>query len=329
MPVTDARGRAVVDDEGHPVLERVRGTKSVDLTFSAPKSVSIVWSQADPALRREIEHGMLAGAASMLADMTLAKPVVAHRGGLEPASGFAAAAALHVFARASHADAAPAPQLHVHGIVVGVERSDGLFAAPELSGMFRRGAPLEGGAIARLRLAETLADIGFEIVNHGRYFEIAGVPAGLVERLSARARDVESSLEERRRARNGASLTNVERSMAALLTRPAKRDQAPLAATVASWRGHARDFGFGRDTIEAIRVGRGFAEPLEVRCRPLRPCLLTDDDAPPASRQRARFLELAAGRIRLAEAHAVLGAAMRHRGSPARGTAGPPPSPTR
>jgi conjugative relaxase-like TrwC/TraI family protein len=282
---------------------RVRGTKSVDLTFSAPKSVSVVWSQAGPDTRRVIVRGMVTAAEAMLAEMTLAKRVVAHQRTLHPAHGFAAAAALHVKARASEGDVVPSPQLHVHAVVVGVERSDGFFASPELSGMFRNGAPLEGGAVARARLAEALADHGFAIEQDGRYFAIRGVPQELVARMSARTRDVQADV-ARREAKVGRPLTNLERSVAALRTRSRKSTETTAAETAAAWRAQAHAAGFDRDAAEALR---GTGTPLDPATLAERSAAaLAAPAATKATNKRAALLERAAGRLRLAEAYNLL-----------------------
>jgi conjugative relaxase-like TrwC/TraI family protein len=294
--------KEVPADDGHPARVRVRGTKSVDLTFSAPKSVSVVWSQAGPETRRAIERGMVVAAEAMLGEMTLAKPVVAHQRTLHPAHGFAAAAALHVKARASEGDTIPSPQLHVHAVVVGVERSDGFFASPELSGMFRNGAPLEGGAVARARLAEALVDHGFAIDQDGRYFAIRGVSPELVERMSSRTRDVQADV-ERRAAQVGRPLTNLERSVAALRTRGRKSTETTAAETAAAWRAQARHAGFARAAVDAL-LGTG--TPLDPDTLPERRAATL---AAPAktTNQRAALLERAAGRLRLTEAYNLLG----------------------
>lgn len=271
------------DENGSRCTTRVPGTKSVDLTFSAPKSVSLVWSQAEPALRQQVEEAMLDAAAAMLANMTSGNRVVADKGTLTAAKGFAAAAALHVLARAARDDPVPAPQLHVHGIVVGVERGDGFFASPELSGFFKRRAPLEGGAVARLALAERLVDLGFTVEPDGRYFAVRGVPKGLADRLSGRSREVEREVADRERQR-GRNLNSLERSVVALQTRRPKNHEATPAETVAAWAACAAEFDFDTAAVEALRTGRGF------------------NGAAIAASDRIEYLERAAGRLRLREA---------------------------
>src|SRR5205823_11676515 len=101
----------------------------------------------------------------------------------ERAAGVAAALSLHVTARRAADDAAPAPQLHVHGVVVGLLRRDGRLVTPDPWKWFRDGAAREAGALGRAVLAERLAARGYAIEpetgNHHRYFELAGVPATL------------------------------------------------------------------------------------------------------------------------------------------------------
>ncbi len=304
LDLLDEHRRPVYDEEGRRRKVRLAGTKSVDLTFSAPKSVSVVWSQAEPGLRAEIEAAMLTAAEAVLANMTMEKPVVPLRRKLEPARGYAAAAALHVVARAARGAPVPAPQLHVHGLVVGVERSDGHYASPELSGMFKYGAPLEGGAVGRAKLAERLVELGFEIEQKDRYFEIAGVPAELLTAMSARAQEVEAGIRARERERGG-ELSKRERAAIALETRLPKAEEPLLSRTVATWAESAARFDFGPEKIAELRRGQGFSGRLEER---LAPVVSSATARLRASRRkvtpaeaRALLLECAAGRLRLEE----------------------------
>jgi conjugative relaxase-like TrwC/TraI family protein len=258
-PAVDSRGRPLYDNGGRRLKVKVKGTKCADLTFSAPKSVSVIWSQADAELQAKVEQAMLAAAGVMLGHLTHTKPIVSQRRVLSPACGFAAALSLHVSARAAAAQVTPAPQLHVHSVLLAVERTDGGPAAPELSGFFKGGAPLEGGALGRLALAEALADLGFRIDaetgRNGRFFEVSGVPDELVAAFSQRHRDV---LEEivALEASRGHTLTSTERTIAALSTRAPKAQQSAPAAASVEWRRVARQHGFDARAVEALRRPR-------------------------------------------------------------------------
>lgn len=264
---------------------------------------------------------MLDAAASMLENMTLAKPVVPYQGALRRPRGFAAAVSLHVLARAVRGAPVPAPQLHAHCLVVGVERPDGLFAAPELWGMFTGGAPLEGGAVGRAMLAERLVDLGFRVAQEGRYFEIAGVPAPLLASMSSRTREVTAAIREREA--DGRELGSRERAVVALVTRLPKGEEATPATTAAAWAATRGRFGFDAGGVEALRDGPGFAAGVEKRRAQVEtvasgrrvPGARTvggrsgsdgrSAAAAGARRSRVAFLECAAGRLRLAEALAA------------------------
>ncbi|MBS1882377.1 MAG: relaxase domain-containing protein [Actinobacteria bacterium] len=305
VPLNDEHGHPLRDENGREIVQRVRGTKSVDLTFSAPKSVSVIWSQADRGLREEIEAAMLVATGAMLREMTERKPVVAYRRDLIPADGYAAAAALHVVARAAREEPMPWPQLHVHAVVVGVGRGDGFFASPELSGMYRYGAPLEGGAVARARLAEALVDLGFGIERRGRYFEVRGVPAGLIERMSGRAREVAKVVGEREAA-SGRRLTQRERAVVAMQTRRAKSRELPRSAAREGWGEAAEEFGFGPEAVAAMRDGDGFTADLRGRRAAVAAALGAVEEKESAGERRAAVFERAAGVLRLEEAESLL-----------------------
>jgi conjugative relaxase-like TrwC/TraI family protein len=305
IPLNDEHGHPLRDENGHEITQRVKGTKSVDLTFSAPKSVSVVWSQAERELREEIEAAMLVAAGAMLREMTERKPVVAYRRELIPAEGYAAAAALHVVARAARGEEMPWPQLHVHAVVVGVGRGDGFFASPELSGMYRYGAPLEGGAVARARLAEALVDLGFGIERRGRYFEIRGVPPDVIGRMSGRAREVAAEV-GRREGDRGRPLTQRERSVVAMQTRQAKSKELPLSVAQTGWEQAAVELGFDREAVGELRNGSGFTADLGERRAAIAAAIRPPGGKETPGERRAAVFECAAGVLRLEEAEDLL-----------------------
>ena len=116
---------------------------------------------ADQADRQRIEQALIAAAERTVQYMARNKAVVHRRGkdGVrvrEPAAGAAVASSLHVTARRARGDRAPAPQLHVHNLVVGVVRMDGRLVAADSWEWFRHDAALEGGALFRAQVADAL-----------------------------------------------------------------------------------------------------------------------------------------------------------------------------
>lgn len=172
-----------------------RRAGGIDLTFSAPKSVSVVWALAGGEQRAGIEdaHGL---AVARALDFLRAEVRVVRRGAggrsLELARDVVAAEFRHTTARGVAGGALPDPQLHSHVVVAGVVRGDGEVAAVASRPVFR--AARELGAFYRAALADELRDRGYGIEagtgRDGRYFEIAGVPEAARDALSGRSREV-------------------------------------------------------------------------------------------------------------------------------------------
>lgn len=315
--VRDERGRPQRTPEGSLVVERKPGVANYDLTFSAPKSVSVVWSQAGEELRRKIERAMLESWNMATEHLVRSHDVVMQgRGGGEreygPAAGFAASASVHATARRAKGDPAPAPQLHVHGLLVGLERPDGKLAGINSSVIFGDPA-LEAGAYARALLAERLAEMGFEIESgigrDGLYFEIAGVPKGLVEAMSGRTQEIEAEA-ERQGQELERPLSTRERAALALLTRMKKDGQASPAEISAWWRALAEEFEFGPRALTGLIGEPGYgAEPEEAR-RSLAAAVEEGmrRRGPTVTRAAARALVMAAapGRMTVAKAEEMI-----------------------
>jgi conjugative relaxase-like TrwC/TraI family protein len=264
--------RSVVDDEGNvvrgadlrPVTETVRGCTSMDLTFSAPKSVSIAWSQAPPAQRADIERAVMHAANATWEHLLQTRDVVVNKGKREPAKGMAVAAALHVTARRAEGELAPSPQLHVHGVLVGLERSDGKFRAADSWAMFRDDAALEAGAVGRAVLAHELVNLGYNVQagtgRDGLYFELRGVSEELREAMSGRTRDVRRRREELR-----AEGRDVREADIAGQYRADKDADLSPEATMREWQRIVTDKGFGPAQAEAMLTHRGYVGSIEDR----------------------------------------------------------------
>jgi conjugative relaxase-like TrwC/TraI family protein len=180
----------------------------IDLTFSAPKSVSAVWALADEAQRRAIESAHAAAVSETIAHLTETVPTVRRRqrGQVieEHARDVVAAEYRHTTARGVLEGDVPDPQLHSHVVITSAIREDGRIVAVASRPVFRSAREL--GAYYRSALAHELQRRGYAIERgtgkHGRYFEIADVPRGLLDAFSARSREVARAA-ERFRAQHG------------------------------------------------------------------------------------------------------------------------------
>ncbi len=161
----------------------------IDVTFSAPKSVSVTWALGNEHERRVIEQAHQAAVDQALAHMTETVPTVRRRYGAgvveEPARELIAAEYLHTTARGVMDGDAPDPQLHSHVVVTSAVRDDGRIVAVASRPIFR--SAREVGAFYRSALAHELSQHGYEINagtgKEGRYFEIAGRAAGVARRV--------------------------------------------------------------------------------------------------------------------------------------------------
>jgi conjugative relaxase-like TrwC/TraI family protein len=267
VPVRDETGEPILAKDGKPFTTEELRVNNADLTCSVPKSVSAVWAQADPELKAEIQEAVMRSAQTTVKYMVETKPVIQKTG--EPGHGFVASMALHVTSRRAKDEQVPSPQLHVHGVVVGVLDADGNLRTPDTSAWFKNDAPLEGGAVFRALLAEELRKLGFELEvgtgNRRRFFEIAGVPEDLIEHWSARTREVLDEIAREEEAR-GDRLSAKEIAAMALRTRQPKDKDLPLEAVARQWHADAEERGFGRDAVDRVRHGpRLQRDPARIR----------------------------------------------------------------
>lgn len=224
-----------------------------DATFSAPKSVSVLWSQAAPELRSKIQDAHFSAVADAVG--YLEKKVAYTRRGkggevIEPAVGLVAAAYEHGTSRAQD------PQLHTHCLIFNVApRHDGTTGT--LYGIARRKdgersfhklplyeEKMAAGAIYRASLAAYLSrDADLRIEPRRDFgFEVAGVPEKLIKQFSKRREAIELELEYRALAGAKAS------EKATLLTREVKAHVA-REELFEKWREEGKGF--------RIRLGRG------------------------------------------------------------------------
>ena len=185
-------------------LRRAGGNGSrvagIDLTFSAPKSVSALWAVSSPYERARIEAAHSRAVAGTIArverDVELLRTRVDGELKWERAERLLAAEFVHTSSRLTRdqeSGGVPDPQLHSHVVVLGAERTNGRFAAVDSRELFR--SARANGAWYRAEFAAGLQDLGLEIRGRtgrdGRYFEVAGVPEELSERWSMRGAEIE------------------------------------------------------------------------------------------------------------------------------------------
>ncbi len=165
-----------------------------DFTLSAPKSVSVIWSQADEVTKEKIELAQETSARTFLDFMSSKSYSRQGKGGvIKSAAPLRGAIFGHGSSREDD------PQLHSHCVVMNVcERENGTTGALETMEMMRwQGA---AASLYHADLAWEMRKLEFSIEKVGNLFEVAGVPEETREAFSQRRAQivaaVKSKLEE-------------------------------------------------------------------------------------------------------------------------------------
>jgi conjugative relaxase-like TrwC/TraI family protein len=221
-----------------------------DLTFSAPKSVSVLWALGDPGVNLAVRDAHEAAVAAAV-DYMERHAAFGRRGhgGLETMAteGFIAAGFRHRTSR--NAD----PQLHTHVLVANVALgADGRWGTLDARHLYKQ--RMAAGHLyqveLRHRLTRTLG-VSWTPVERGTA-EVAGMPPVVLRAFSTRRIEIEEELAI-------AGMTSpAAAAVAALSTRKSKTD-IDTATLFERWHHTAAELGFGSD---AVRLVLGHAGPL-------------------------------------------------------------------
>jgi conjugative relaxase-like TrwC/TraI family protein len=208
-----------------------------DMTFSAPKSVSVMWALSPPAERTRIEaaHRQAVHAATTHLEDHHAFTRRGKGGAIrEPVAGLTIARFHH------HTSRDLDPQLHTHAFIFSTApRRDGTWGSLVSRELYK--AQKEAGAVYREYLANTLERDGHAVERYGTGFLLKAIP-----------RDIERAFSKRRQAIELAADTYGYRTpkgmeLAALRTRQAKRPRE-RAALFQAWQAEAKSLGFNLDS---------------------------------------------------------------------------------
>jgi len=207
-----------------------------DVTFSAPKSVSIMAEVAGD--RRLIAaHERAAKTALGLAEQHFTATRIREDGSIrrEATGNLVIASFRHGTSRALD------PQLHTHNVILNMTRDEaGQWRSLEPRAFYQMQKQM--GAIYRQELAAEVQRFGYEI-ERGKdsTFEIAGIGKETLEAFSQRSAAIEARLAERGKSRAEASAA--EKQIVALDTRLAK-EAVPHAELIGDWRETADTAGW-------------------------------------------------------------------------------------
>ena len=216
-----------------------------DLTFSAPKSLSILWAIAEPEIRKMIEMGHDFAVQRTILEFIENKLRLGRRGSAEERT-LTFVKVLLLIAVFRHGSSRELdPQLHTHAMLqalgLRVDRTWGAIDAKELFEW-----KLALGAIYRAELASEIIKLGFLIEPDREFWRVVGIPQELEAVFSKRRAQIEPTLMAKGLYGGKAS------EIAALDTR---RDKNVLAASLLheQWRIISAEHGLTPDYINNLR----------------------------------------------------------------------------
>lgn len=206
-----------------------------DLTFSAPKSVSVFWASADTDVRTKIEaiHSLAVATAFKFAEETCAFARSGEGGKIVQKAEWLSLVEQHGVSRNLE------PQLHSHVVLFNLARCrDGEFRSLSTYEIYR--AKMAIGSVYRAELAYLLqTELGLELRRSEHGFELAGISDRVIERFSSRRAEIKAKLEEFGGLKNAKAA-----SKAAILTR-APKEFVPRAELFKRWSETFLEIGWG------------------------------------------------------------------------------------
>ncbi len=210
-----------------------------DLTFSAPKSVSIAWAFSSDEARHDIENAHNKAVTAALAYLEQRAFSSRDRDQFgQPIKAILAATYQHGTSREFD------PQLHTHAAVANLGmRADGTYCALDFDTRYK----MAGGAIYRAELAAQLMQLGYSIERDARSFRVVGVDQTVCDIFSKRRSQIVERLKQ-----TGYSSAKAA-SFAALNTRQAK-ELTDRQSLFRAWREEAECAGIDLSVFEGRQL---------------------------------------------------------------------------
>jgi conjugative relaxase-like TrwC/TraI family protein len=253
------RGESPVDGALLRRMGSCSTVAAIDLTFSAPKSVSVLFAVGEGQVPAALvaAHERAVGAALGYLEREACFTRRGHAGSEQVrGEGFIAAGYRHRFSRAGD------PQLHTHVVVGNLTRADGRYTALDAHALYQHksAAGAVYRAVLRAEMRERLPWVTWRPAGRG-LFEIDGVPEPVLRHFSQRRAEIESRAAEI--AGSADHLSRDRMQGIALATRRPKDDPAG-----GDWREVAR--------ARAAEHGCGHAELAALSARTNRADLVPD-----------------------------------------------------
>lgn len=287
---------------------RERGGEKVhkpgwDLTFSAPKSVSVLGLVGgDERLRQAHDEAVKETLDWMEANIAGYRRRDFFGIKNERAANLTAALFQHATSREQE------PQLHTHAVVLNaIQAEGGKWKSLDSEPFYKH--KMAGGNIYRAALAARVQDLGYGIERRsldGR-FEIVSVPDAVIETFSTRAEQIKQAMK-------GRGLEGAEDAARMALATRGKKTNVPVEQLVPGWQAETQRQGL--DAVAEVAAARGRPEQTPETPSPLDRAVkeavarLSDTDTVFSNSELLRWtLAGSMGRARVADAEAAIRAA--------------------
>lgn len=218
-----------------------------DLTFSAPKSLSILSEVFGVAELREIHERAVRAALARAEGMIDTRLKVGGESRLVATNNGVFACFTHDTSR--NLDC----QLHTHAFLLNMTWTEAGWRSIQEKRIFQSQKAVVLGTEYRIALARFLKEAGYKLVQHhkdARFFEIDGVPQGLINAFSTRSAQIEQWFQDR-----GIEYDSTLAKAVSLITRKSK-ETLPRDELRALWLDIAQDHPFDLADTRQLPEGR-------------------------------------------------------------------------
>lgn len=221
-----------------------------DMTFSAPKSVSIMaLVGGDRRLINAVDHAAREAVTWMEENAAYSRFTEDGKAISRPTGNLAVALFTHDLTRAQD------PGLHVHAVAMNATQGpDGAWRSLDSRHVYWLAK--EGGFRFQQVLALTVRKLGYEIevdTTKGT-FEIAAIPRAMIETFSTRSKQITANLAAKGLTRDTAS--TMERKAAAVETRAPKEKSIDKPMQATAWRSASKEFGIDLSAMVKGTMGQ-------------------------------------------------------------------------
>ena len=216
-----------------------------DMTFSAPKSVSVVWALSKPEQREKIEQAQQRASKAACAWLE-ENAAFARRGKGGKVKEATAGLLIAQFDHETSRDLDP--QLHTHSFIFNMApRKDSTWGAIVSRELYLH--QMAAGRVYRQHLEQEMQKLGYQTENAQHGFRLPIVPRHIERNFSKRRQAIEKVQEEK------GYHTMAQLEQATLRTRKAKA-QMGKARLFAVWQQEAKDMGFVLEKAKVMTVER-------------------------------------------------------------------------